>query len=235
MTWGQLEYSTTIKQIKDQEKLAENIMFLDSIRKHDTEHFFKLIEVGADVNCIVNEETPLMVALNVDDTDLFSLLIRFNADVNHEFDGYSIAWNTIWQNKSSFFKLLVNKINRSTRDKITGKTLLMEAVNYSNLDIVKSAVIAGFDVNAKDNRGNTALHHALAKQNLSDADVEIIKFLIASGADVLSQNANGNTPEEVIKEDIAVTQTQNIQPKQNVSQGKKNQHKKNNAPKYRPK
>lgn len=233
MSWGQLEYSVSISQLKEKEKNEENIKFLNSIKNNDMNAFFHFIETGADVNCVVNEETPLLYAMDYDNIDIFSLLINFNADVNYEFDNYSLIWKTIWQKKNDFFKLLINKISKKTRERNTGKTILMEAVRYSNLEAVKATVLAGFNINDKDNKGNTALHYALGKENMNENDLEIIKFLIAAGADVLSKNANGNTPEDVVKEDISPS-TENTITHQNNTGGKK-KYKKNNNPKYRPK
>ena len=51
----------------------------------------------------------------------------------------------------------------------------------------------GFDVNFKDNRGNTLLHYAVFTHN-NDPSNTIISLLIAHGADVNSKNNTNQTP-----------------------------------------
>lgn len=233
--WAQLEYGMITKSIQEEHAKNDNNEFIRAIIDGNVEYFFECIEKGADVNCVLEGETPLLVAMNQNNVDLFSLLINLNANVNYEFDdGYSIVWKTLWQQKNDFLNLLVKKINKNTKEKKTGKTILMEAVRYSNLNAVKAIVLSGFNINMKDNKGNTALHYALSKDNMNENDVEIVKFLIASGADVLSKNVNGNTPEDVIKSDIQEPQEPKVTNGQKQKVPKNNYSNKKN-PKYTPK
>lgn len=243
-TWGQVEFFYSSNKNFNQQNYVKNMNFLQSIRDNNLTGFFDFIETGADVNFISNApETPLSVAMYSDNLDMFSLLLKFGANANAPYNnGQSLIWDSLWENRTDFFKLMIPNIYKNTKEPNTGKTILMEAVDYSNLEAVKACIIAGFNVNDKDHKGNTALHYALNKDYYTETDKEIIEFLIRSGADVLAQNANGNTPEDVIKEDLpqpaAPSQQQsygNSQPKQTNKQSKGKNYKKTNYPKYRPK
>ena len=235
MSWGQIDFNYSASKIFENENNNKNNGFLDCIRTGDIQKFFEYIENGADVSYVnTMEETPLSLSMSTNNIEIFELLIKFNANVNYKRDGYSLIWESLWENKTDFFQLLVPHIAKNTRETDTGKTILMEAIDYSNLEAVKSSVMAGININAKDNKGNTPLHYALNKENLSEDDKEIIKFLISAGADVYAQNANGNTPEDVMKADVKVDEPV-VQQTQKQTQKKNYGNKKSYKPrKYTP-
>lgn len=201
--WGEIEFGINSELLAEQEYIEKNEALMNSIRNDDEKSVFNAVENGADVSYthFLTQETPLMLSMELNNIDMFDLLISLGANVNQKInDDYSLIWETLWQNKMDFFKILIGKVNKNTRLKNTGKTILMEAVTLSNLEAVQSCVFNGFNVNEKDNKGNTALHYALSKKNMNENDKEIVKFLISYGADVLSKNANGNKPEDVMFE-----------------------------------
>src|SRR5262245_40674165 len=78
----------------------------------------------------------------------------------------------------------------------------------------------GADVNARDNEGNTAVHHAAAR-----GDTDMIRYLVSKGADVKAVNREGQTTV-----DLANGPVQRVQPwpetiKYLESLGAKNNHK----------
>ena len=60
---------------------------------------------------------------------------------------------------------------------------------------------AGQDVNARDNEGNSALHHAAAR-----GDVEMLKYLVSKGADPLVVNREGQTTVDMANGPVQRTQ-----------------------------
>jgi ankyrin repeat protein len=68
---------------------------------------------------------------------------------------------------------------------------LIEAVDYGRLDAVHHFLENGADVNARDFRGDTALHKTA---NIFGDQVAIARVLIEHGADVNAVNKEGRTP-----------------------------------------
>ena len=68
-----------------------------------------------------------------------------------------------------------------------GQTALMMAVDRDNLEIARTLVEAGADVNAADNDGNTVLHQAAIDGQ------EFVKYLVGKGANVNAINGKGKT------------------------------------------
>lgn len=66
---------------------------------------------------------------------------------------------------------------------------LIESVKQNNLPEVQKLLANGENVNAANEQGNTALHYAVALDN-----VEIVKALLDKGADLRAENAKGWTP-----------------------------------------
>jgi ankyrin repeat protein len=69
------------------------------------------------------------------------------------------------------------------------KTILLDAVSHSNLNIVKLLLEKEADVNKADDEGNTPLLEAVSNSNLN-----IVKLLLEKGADVNKANDEGKTP-----------------------------------------
>jgi ankyrin repeat protein len=67
---------------------------------------------------------------------------------------------------------------------------------------VKRALIDGVDVNAKDEKGMTALHYAVLR-----AEIRVVNLLLVAGADIEAKSAAGETPIELaarLKESVLV-------------------------------
>jgi ankyrin repeat protein len=69
------------------------------------------------------------------------------------------------------------------------KYILHERVQYADLDGVRAAILAGEDLNALDELGNSPLHWAV----LGGHD-DIVELLLASGANPNVMSGDGFTP-----------------------------------------
>lgn len=69
------------------------------------------------------------------------------------------------------------------------RSLIHLAAQYCDVDIVKSLVENGAEINIKDGKGRTALHYA-AKWSKP----EIIKYLVSKGADINEKTISSATP-----------------------------------------
>ena len=85
----------------------------------------------------------------------------------------------------------VYKLNSSinAKDSVYGKTALIWAAAYEQLDAVKYLVAQGADVNARGSKGETALLAAAGHNNL-----ELVKYLVNQGADINAKNDLGSIP-----------------------------------------
>lgn len=73
-------------------------------------------------------------------------------------------------------------------------TRLFLAARNGSLDEAQAAIDAGADVNARDEHGDTPLHHVAAYAN----NPNFVKLLIAHGANVNALNEHGSTPLHII-------------------------------------
>ena len=82
-----------------------------------------------------------------------------------------------------------NRIDTSTPD-----IMLLTASKSGNLDYVKLAIAKGANVNAKDEKGSTALHWATYYEH-----TDIIRFLLMHGANPYETDNYGVTPIDVAR------------------------------------
>jgi len=68
--------------------------------------------------------------------------------------------------------------------------LLVLALKKEHLELVKSLIEQGVDVNAKGKYGKTSLYHVL----WHSANTDVLEYLIARGADVNAKDDSGRTP-----------------------------------------
>ena len=74
---------------------------------------------------------------------------------------------------------------------------IWEAAKQGDVDAVKQFIVAGEDVNTKDNRGSTSLHdrgRTPLHRAASGGHKEVVELLIAEGADVNAKTDAGFTP-----------------------------------------
>ena len=74
----------------------------------------------------------------------------------------------------------------------SGMTALTQCVLDGNLQSVKALIALGANVNTKDRRGNTALHHAA-----SEGYIDIVKYLLNCNADARALNRQRLMPLEM--------------------------------------
>jgi hypothetical protein len=71
------------------------------------------------------------------------------------------------------------------------ETPLMHAADRGNTEGVQHLLASALDINARDQKGETALIHACLRGN---ADPQLIRSLLLAGADVNAKDRNGRTP-----------------------------------------
>jgi len=141
--------------------------FLMAIKKGDLQKIKKYISKGYDINTKEDKDgtTPLFVAVTKGDVDFFNELVKKGANINEKLKD--------------------------------GSNLLIASVagKDAKIEIVKTLLDKGIDINTKGFGGNTPLH--LACMGLNE---EAIKLLLSHGADKSIKNNKGVSSEQILKD-----------------------------------
>jgi ankyrin repeat protein len=139
-----------------------------------------LLEKGADIN-VKNEsgETPLMAAAGLGEFDIVELLLNKGAQLSaKDREGRTALEHAASNNHRRIADLLISR---------GAKTNLAVAAMVGDTAEVQRFLKEGSDVNAKDDKGNTALILAVERGHL-----EVVKLLLENHADV-NVKASGET------------------------------------------
>jgi len=99
-----------------------------------------------------------------------------------------LLWMDIESNNNQKVKLILEKHSIDATDG-DGRTALINATAYHNIEVIKWVLSKGADVNFQDRVGYSALH--FAAQN---GAFDLAKILIENGANVNIQDIYGNIP-----------------------------------------
>lgn len=137
----------------------------------------------------------LITAVTLKKYDLAELFLDMGADVNKQNPRGETSLYiacTIFRNPPiDLILLLLNKgaeINEVIR--FGGDTTLLEAINYSTIEVVKILLEHGADPNLGERNENNALAKAVMKR-VDEKSLEMIKLLLEYGADINKLNVKG--------------------------------------------
>ena len=210
------------------EKATEQLWSELGEGEKDIEKIKELIDLGADFNNLwswdegKNGKTPFIWAIEEGYPEIVEYMIQHGANVNtpapYGDRDLPIMLAAIGDGSIDLIKLFLKYGADTTLTNNKGKTLIMYAAEYRNVDILK--VLLGEDdcnviinqllnrkkttslnkeiinqllINVTDNNEKTALMFALQNIGLRD-NTETVKFLIGKGAKVNVQDKYGNTP-----------------------------------------
>jgi ankyrin repeat protein len=153
----------------------------EAIRNKSLPMIQLLIENGAKVN----EIAVLMYAIRIGDLNIFKYLSQYAVDINFEdrYDSNSLIKSIDQSQKTEIFEYLVKQNIKN----FTGK-MIKNIIFKNKLDLLKILVDHHFDINFRDDEGNTPLGYAIKHCNKVMVD-----YLIDHGADIYSVNNEGQT------------------------------------------
>ena len=149
-----------------------------------------LINHRADINKVDRMGlTPLHVATYTQNIDLVSLLIENGVDVNiPDKNGWTPLFLAVYKNNSDIVSLLLeadSDVTYRDKDGLTAFHVVLE----ENEALISSLIEYEVDINALDKLGDTVLHSALYR-----GDITLASLLIENGADVNISNNEGLLP-----------------------------------------
>lgn len=150
-----------------------------------------LVKKGADLNILDEDGTPLLHKAVLTDSSVVQELIRLGIDPDvKNADGFTALDEAISDDEVDSVRVLLEggaDLNVIPNDGL-GYSLLIDAANKGNDEIVSLLIKHGAKVNYISPGGYTALSKAVSKQS-----VPTIRALIDGGADVNMKNSYGHS------------------------------------------
>ena len=160
-----------------------------------------LVENGADINaCSDDHCTPLMIAIKMGHINVATYLVDHGAKVDLKDDrGCTALHHAMYYYHHDRLEVCSCLIERgadvngcyNNKSPQNGRTPLMIASRYGQLDAMTFLIKQGANVNLQDKEGETALHYAV---DGSDVSCEVLSCLIENGANFDAFSNSGCTP-----------------------------------------
>ncbi|CAH3192927.1 unnamed protein product, partial [Porites evermanni] len=160
-----------------------------------------LVENGADINvCSDDHCTPLMIAIKMGHINVATYLVEHGAKVDLKDDrGCTALHHAMYYYHHDRLEVCSCLIERgadvngcyNNKSPQNGRTPLMIASRYGQLDAMSFLIKQGANVNLQDKEGETALHYAIDR---SDVSCEVLSCLIENGANFDAFSNSGCTP-----------------------------------------
>ncbi len=168
---------------------GNSILHLAIQRNSDPDLIKLLLVKGIPLNQKnINGDTPFILAVRNNNTEISTLLLEAGADLfienKNKQNPMSIALTQPWNAEGSWVS---SEKFINARD-FAGNTPLHWAVNYDRMDVAQQILALGTNINQMNNYGRTPLHSAILKENR-----DMITLLIEKGANTNARDYAGNT------------------------------------------
>ena len=177
-----------INQQENKKRMVKKL--LDYVSKNDKEKIKTLKPYISFSEVYDNKVTALSIATLNNDLDMVSFLINNGASVNTIFDdGIDVIWLALSKGNHNLLKYFL-KNGGIVNFKYGEHTRLIQAVEASDVEAVKTLLNYGVNVNEKDNQGRTALHYNFFKNPYTENDKQIGILLTVVGLNPLEEDIN---------------------------------------------
>ena len=152
-----------------------------------------LIDAGADIEVKgVNEESPVLLASQEGALDVVKVLVKAGAEVCvTDNDGDTCLMHAVRFGHTETARALLCMpevdVNQSAGD---AWTALHTAVLEKHSSVVQVLIDAGADIEAKEDKGRSPIHHACACEV---GELELVKMLVEAGAGLCVTDNDGRT------------------------------------------
>jgi len=155
--------------------------FLYAIKCNNLDMMKFLISNGADIRSI-NDETIKSI-IHQDQLEILEFLIENHLDINdiNKFPELPLK-HAIKEGKIDIIVYLINhgaNLQFLYNDSISINKLFDLSTKYNRLDIFEGLISNGYNINSKNEEGNTLLIYAIQNQNIA-----LIKYLIHNSAEI---------------------------------------------------
>ncbi|XP_078079706.1 ankyrin repeat domain-containing protein 22 [Mustelus asterias] len=159
--------------------------------ENDFQEMRKLLQENKNVNTQDGKygDTPLIAACRAGRVEIVRYLLRKMANVNIRNKKERTCLHYAVRRRFSFLDYLLIIILMPV---LLLGYIIMESKKSRNEMLIKMLLNAKVDVNATDNKGNSALHYACQMKNK-----RIVSVLAKANADVSIANKNGETPLDI--------------------------------------
>jgi len=140
--------------------------------------------------------TPLYLAAQNGNIDVVQELIEAGADVNCRLRkiGITPLFIAAERGHKDIVTLLLEEEATPHARNWNGVTALGVAAIGNRRDIVQELLLAGAEVNTRDNEGNSIIMNCVHSEDLSKVNPQIVKQLLNAGADPNIKNKKGDFP-----------------------------------------
>lgn len=187
-----LKYGVITTEFRDGEGRDLLKIFGTRVRSYDDDagDIFRTL---ASHGLSFDRSAGLFWSIDKQNVELVRYFVEEGAEVNQVSEVSPLFLAILRGSRKIVDLLLKNGADLTERGEELGVSPLILAVNTGNREVVELLVSRGARVNAKDDRGWTALHEAC---NCSDSpsNMLIVDLLLRHGADVRAEDAKGQTP-----------------------------------------
>ena len=179
-------------KLNEQNEIGETALFLAIKHGQNEIGKYLLFTKNADINIRNNNnESPLWIAANKNNVLMLRLLLSINVPIiNINYDGITPLQTAIIEFNMEIVKILLKE--DIVLESFNNRTPLHLAASTDNIEAIDFLLKEGYNIDAKNDLGNTALHIAVKSNKYNN----VVK-LIENGASLKIINNNSYNPIEL--------------------------------------